>query len=211
MKKLLLASVAALLVLTTVSALAAPTLSPTDPLIGDWCLVPKKKDTYKRGSCGDVTIYRDGPRWSESGCTFIDIKRIPNGIDALMSCPGEPDSKSMWVERSTYQIVNGRLQVKTILTETAEWVDTYCVTVNKTPAGYLNLREGPGMAFRVKAKLNIFTHLKVDAQNDDWAHVTHVEEAGEWFRTDGWVYTKYVEPLPDAVLKQPCLAEPTAQ
>jgi hypothetical protein len=56
------------------------------------------------------------------------------------------------------------------------------------------------MAFKVKAKLNVSTRLKVDAHNDEWAHVTDVEENYTWLRTDGWIYTKHVEPCSDQEL-----------
>src|SRR5262249_43544740 len=117
---------------------------------------------------------------------FTSIKKISNGIDALMLCNDDNGSS---FERWTFQIINGRLHAKTIVAKetTPDKDASGCVQVKTTPNGYLNLREGPGMAFKVKAKLVYTTMLRVDVKNDEWTHVAGVVE-GSWVETDGWVY-----------------------
>ena len=53
--------------------------------------------------------------------------------------------------------------------------ETFCVSVKETPTGFLNLREGPGMKFKVKAKLNIGDYLEANAQNKEWTRVTDIK------------------------------------
>jgi len=70
--------------------------------------------------------------------------------------------------------------------------ETFCVSVKETPTGFLNLREGPGMKFKVKAKLNIGDYLEADAQNKEWTRVT--DKTGG---VSGWVYSRYIDKLSD--------------
>jgi hypothetical protein len=86
MKTTLLTSVAALF-LATGTAHADITLSPTDPLIGGWCEV-KNSTLFKRGSC-DFTIEQSGYSGIEETCTFLEIKRIRNGIEAYSECSND--------------------------------------------------------------------------------------------------------------------------
>ena len=79
------------------------------------------------------------------------------------------------------------------ITHTAQGLEaTFCVLVQDTPDGYLNLREGPGMNFKVKAKL-VPHHdiLKANAKNKEWTRVTTGETGSQ--EVSGWVYSKYVD------------------
>jgi len=191
---LLLAGVAALF-LATGTAHSEPALPPTDPLIGSWCEQGDLHNrTYKRGSCDALTITKNGSGGVEESCTFINLKRIPNGVEALELCNLDGE---MRVEKSIYQIIHGRLQIKIIFsTKEAKPLGdgvSGCASVSSPPDGFLNLRMGPGLAFKVKAKLNVGDLIRVDARNDEWTHVTAVVEDNSWNKTDGWVYTKYVD------------------
>jgi len=134
---------------------------------------------------------RSGSGGVDTSCTFTEIKKIPNGIEAIEFCT-LGDNGVVWVEKSTYQIIGRRLRIKQIFTSEKAKNETGCVTVGPTPDGFLNLRVGPGMMFTVKAKLNMGDLLRIDAKNDEWTHVTGVVE-DSWVKTDGWVYTKYVK------------------
>ena len=188
MKKLLLPGVAALFLATGTDV----TLSPTDPLIGGWCEV-KNSTLLKRGSC-DFII----EQWSYSGveetCTFLEIKRIRNGIEAYSECSGD-SLPNYQVVKATLQIFGNRLKYQELAKYSAKKQEQEsCVSVQPTPDGYLNLREGPGMRFKVKAKLNIGEHLVIDAKTEEWAHTTNVaERRSSAGKVSGWVYSKYVE------------------
>jgi hypothetical protein len=180
--------------LATGIAHADVTLSPTDPLIGGWCAVANST-LLKRGSC-DFIIEQSGYSGVETTCTFLEIKRIRNGIEAYSECASDsvlPDHYQF--EKTIFQIFGNRLKFQDLATHSAKKQEgASCVSVRPTPDGYLNLREGPGIGFKVKAKLNIGEHLEVDAKTDEWTHTTNVAErrsaAG---KVSGWVYSKYVE------------------
>jgi hypothetical protein len=192
-KKLLLAGVAALLMAT--SAHADATLSPTDPLIGSWCDV--KGSLYKRGPLCMFTIERDGYVGEDYSCTFLEIKRIRNGVESFSECSS--DALEYTYEKETFQIFGNRLKWQTItrhtvrverLTASGATEREVCISVQGAPAGYLNLRQGPGMNFKVKAKLTSLQHIKADVKTDEWTHITSVPGIDKNLR--GWVYSKYV-------------------
>jgi hypothetical protein len=188
MRKLLLTGIAVLF-LATGTAYADASLSPTDPLIGGWCET-NNGTLLKRGSCDSLVIEQSGYYGVESSCRFLELKRIRNGIEAYSECS---DDRGLSYENVTLQILGNRLKFKE-LTYSAKKQDQSCFSVQPTSDGYLNLREGPGMGFKIKAKLNIGEHLYVDAKTDEWAHTTNVAErrsaAG---LVHGWVYSKYVK------------------
>src|SRR5262249_32995335 len=197
MKKLLLSGIAALF-LATGTAHAGTKLPPTDPLIGGWCRVssadqdPSKGPVwYKRGStCREFDIERDGFKYEEGGCEFIEIKRVPNGIEAIAECWGEGIFTR---EKQMLQIIGKKLRQETKTLEPVEAEQSpFCVRVEPTPDGFLNLREGPGMIYKPKAKLTIDSKLKIDAnaKSGEWLHV--YEDDG---RSIGWVYNKYTRKI----------------
>jgi hypothetical protein len=197
MREYLLVATIALALVTVTAALPATAqtkLPNNDPLIGSWC---NKSGQYKRGSCFDVpdgylTISQDGYGGHEVSCTFLEVKRIPDGVEAYSECLA---GSLYQFDRVTLQISGKQLRYKDIATtHTAEQTETFCVSVQETPDGYLNLREGPGMKFKAKAKLVFGDYLEADAKNKEWTHVTSVtrmEKGGR--KVDGWVYSKYVQ------------------
>src|SRR6516162_4654334 len=92
MKKTLLIT-AALVALAT-SAQADFTLAPTSTLIGRWCEVKKDSNQFRRGACpkgwennwNTLIISQNGYEFWEWGCTFIQRKDKPNGIEAVAEC-----------------------------------------------------------------------------------------------------------------------------
>jgi hypothetical protein len=185
----------AALFLATGTAHADATLSPIDPLIGGWCEI-KNGTLLKRGPCDYVTIEQSGYYGVETTCTFLEVKRIRNGIEALSECFSDSSPPYNYrFEKVTLQILGNRLKYQAFVTHhSAKKQEVSCVSVQPTPNGYLNLREGPRMGFKVRAKLNIGEHLEVDAKTDEWTHTTNVAErrsaAG---KVNGWVYSKYVK------------------
>src|SRR6516165_9960937 len=157
---LLLGSVAALSVLCASAAHADATLPPTDALIGNWCETKADSGMFKRGTCKEnqewerLTIVREGYEFWEWGCTFLDVKRTPNGFEAYSEC-GFGESYSF--EKVVFELADKQLKYRRISSGyDAEWPERQydCAMVrDEVPAGYLNLREGPGMSFRVRAKL----------------------------------------------------------
>jgi hypothetical protein len=208
MRGFLLAGVVALSMFTASIAHAIDkTLPPTDPLIGSWC--SKKADSkkagytiYTRGPCyDDLTISRDG--YSRHGgtsaaCEFLEVKRIPNGIEAHSECSYE-EQVAYFFEKVTFQVFGNQLRERVIASSGhIEMGETFCVSVKATPDGFLNLREGPGMKFRVKAKLNIGDHLEANAPYKEWTRVFDKTNG-----VSGWVYSRYIEKLSD------CYREPS--
>jgi hypothetical protein len=195
MTKIFLAGIAALLMAT--SAHADMTLPPTDPLIGGWCDV-KGTTLLKRGSC-DFTIEQSGYSGVDDSCTFFEIKRIHNGIEAFSECYNEGTVDNHFrYEKVTFRLIGGkRLKIDTIAArkiktvETGDADRTVCLRVEPTPDGYLNLRQGPGMNFKVKAKLLPGQRILVDYQTDEWIHMRRVCDSSE--QLSGWVFRKYVE------------------
>jgi len=201
MKKLLL-TIAVLPVFATSAAHAAVVLSPTDPLIGNWCEphVPEDHGMYYRGSECDLVINREGFDGVDTSCIFLEIKKIRNGVEAFSECTTDVGGNSILYsyEKVTFQITGKRLQARFITMHKAETkrVDTgdthktMCVEIKPTPDGFLNLRQGPGMKFKVTAKLLSGQRVMVDYQTDEWIHV----RSGCSIPVDpnGWVYRKYV-------------------
>jgi hypothetical protein len=193
MKKALLAGAAALLMATS-QANADTSLSPTDPLIGEWCV---KGSFYKRGSCktsasdlDELMINRYGYRGNaESSCTFLEIKRMPGGIEAFLECHG--DGGTYTHEKATFQIFGNRLKMRVTVIHTAEleFLKPFCFSIRETPAGYLNLRQGPGTNFKVKAKLIPFQNVRARFKTKEWTRITVLPDE----TLSGWVYSKYVE------------------
>jgi SH3 domain-containing protein len=194
LKRLLLTGVAALLMAT--SAHADVSLSPTDPLIGGWCETNNSK-LLKRGSCSSLVVEQSGYSGEENSCMFLEIKRIRNGIEAYSECSAESLVQNYYFETTVFQIVDKRLKVQDLTTYPAKkQKETSCVSVLPTPDGYLNLREGPGMEFKVKAKLTIGEYLKIDASSGEWIHtINAVERQSAAGIVSGWVYSKYVKEI----------------
>ena len=153
------------------SARAEVALSPTDPLIGSWCGV-NDSTILKRGSgptCETTAISKEGYGGEEHSCTFLEIKRKPGGIEAFSKC-SVVDSAPLYYERMKFQIVKGRLKIEVIKQyefkvkqiDTGDTHDHECVEVQPTPDGFLNLRQGPGMDFKVIAKLLPYQRISVD-------------------------------------------------
>jgi hypothetical protein len=199
----LITGVAALF-LATGTAHAGVLLSPTDPLIGSWCEIKDSK-LLKRGPKCDTIITKSGYNGVEDSCAFVEIKRIPNGIEALSDCISE--DVHLWgfhYENVRFQIIGKRLKIETLKTysfkttqiDTGDTHRSMCVEVQPTPNGYLNVRQGPGMNFKPIAKLVPGQRILVDFQTDEWTHMRSIcNEKGD---LDGWVYTKYVTEKPES-------------
>jgi hypothetical protein len=185
--------IAIALLMATSGAHADATLRPTDPLIGGWCEV-EHSALLKRGSCDNLVIEQSSYSGVEETCAFLEIKRIRDGIEAHVECSNDGVLPYAYrFAKVTFQIVGNRLKSRELATHSAI-KQASCVTVQPTPDGYLNLRDGPGMTFKVKAKLIIGEHLEVDARTDEWTHTTNVaERRGDAGKVSGWVYSKYVK------------------
>jgi SH3 domain-containing protein len=153
---------------------------------------------FKRGTCKEnqewerLTIVREGYEFWEWGCTFLDVKRTPSGFEAYSEC-GFGESYSF--EKVVFELADKQLKYRRISSGyDAEWPERQydCAMVrDEVPAGYLNLREGPGMSFRVRAKL--IPQRKnfkpgAETKGGEWVRVT--QENG---KLEGWVYKKYLE------------------
>jgi hypothetical protein len=196
--KLLLAGTIALL---ASSARADVALSPTDPLIGNWCEIKGSTTLLKRGPSCDTVISKDGYGGVETSCTFLEIKRIPGGIEAFLKCSAESLNEPLWYERTKFQIVRNRLKIELVKEykfklkqiDTGDTHDHECVEVQPTPDGFLNLRQGPGMNFKVIAKLLSYQRISVDKRTDKWTHVR--AGCGDDAADEGWVYNEYISDI----------------
>ena len=122
MKKLLLAGIAALSMLSASVANAGETKLPkTDPLIGTWCLKNEGKWTfasiYKRGTSqckrlDSLGILHDGYKFQESGCLCSELKQLRDGWLVVSECGGEG---SYWNDKAEFRIVGGELHYRVIL------------------------------------------------------------------------------------------------
>ena len=88
------------------------------------------------------------------------------------------------------------------LATSARATGTFCVTVKKTPDGFLALREGPGTRFRMKARLKPGELLYAGTEQcvhgicDETGQWTWIEgvprlERGKEQFTQGWVASKF--------------------
>ena len=206
MKKLLLTSIAALF-LATGTAHADATLSPTHPLIGNWCET-EGSTLLKRGPECDTAITKNGYGGVDSDCTFLEIKPIRNGIEASSRCSMDTTDRALYYEHVRVQIVGKRLKFETLTDytfkatqiETGDTHRSMCVAVQPTPDGYLNVRQGPGMNFKPIAKLVPGQRISVDVQTDEWTHLTRICDEKE--DLDGWVYNKYVKDIDGSDIKR---------
>src|SRR5262245_11645710 len=181
MKKLFLTGVAVLAVLTASAAHADTTLSPTHPLIGNWCETKDSKLLRREAQC-DTVITKDGYGGVEDSCTFLEIKRIRNGIEAFSRCTADSLDKPIYYENVRFQIIGKRLKFeilkkynfKTARIDTRDTHRSMCVVVQPTPDGYLNVRQGPGMNFEPIAKLVPGQRILVDVRTDEWTHLIGV-------------------------------------
>ena len=243
MHKALLTGVAALFLATGTAHATGSTLPNTDPLIGNWCNT-KVPGEYKRGMCSEsfttdnLTIRQDS--YSEdqrSHCTYLKVKPIRNGYETFSDCKSAV--LHQW-QKATIRIINKKLHFTgTIPYRIQEGHDVgsrrFCVAVQPSSDGYLNLRAGPGMQFEAKFKLVPRDTLKAVAISDEewndivspeWTYISSVirMENGDR-KIDGWVYSKYVKKcaalliatsaahattLPDTIVgKKWCLDEDT--
>jgi hypothetical protein len=191
MKKLFLTGVAVLF-LATGTAHADVSLSPTDPLIGSWC----DGKLLTRGTC-DTFIEQSGYAGVETACMFLEIKRIRNGIEAFSKCTAESLDRLLYYENVRLQIIDKRLKFellkeynyKIIQIDTGDTHRSMCVRVQPTPDGYLNVRQLPGMNFKIVGKLIPGQSVSIDVQTGEWTHVRGGCDKGA---SEGWVYSKYV-------------------
>jgi hypothetical protein len=153
---------------------------------------------FKRGTCKEnqewerLTIVREGYEFWEWGCTFLDVKRTPNGFEAYSEC-GFGESYSF--EKVVFELADKQLKYRRISSGyDAEWPERQydCAMVrDEVPAGYLNLREGPGMSFRVRAKLipqREYFKPGAETKGGEWVRVTQADG-----KLEGWVYKKYLK------------------
>lgn len=192
-------------------ALATPAsadqLPPTDPLIGQWCEphAPEDKGLFTRGggkgtSCDDFIISRDSLSGTEETCEFLEIKRIKNGVEIFEECiSNHPGHHRVHYEKATYQLIGKRLkystttvrEVKAKPIDTGDTHRTTCLEVQPTPDGYLNVRQGPKMSFKIIGKLLPGQRIKADYETDEWIHLSSRCDSGD--NISGWVYKKYIE------------------
>ena len=76
---------------------------------------------------------------------------------------------------------------------TADW----CAVVRWSPDGFTNLREGPGVAFRVLGKLRPGDLIEVDTRRcykdtcpSGWVHVTFSPRT---HLSDGWISERWIQ------------------
>jgi hypothetical protein len=135
MKRLLIASAAAVLLVTPVRAAQAP-----QAIQGLWCPAqPKSNDTMMRGpnwrrydrtgpGTGEavqencVTILSNGLVEKTGACLFTAVKQIhPGSYEMTLKCmgidPKQASSVSSYVGKKTFDLINGEL---TITDETSE-------------------------------------------------------------------------------------------
>ena len=84
------------------------------------------------------------------------------------------------------------------LATSAHATEDFCVIVQKTPDGFLALREGPGTRFRMKARLKPGELLIADTRRSDekgeWTFINNVPRLDDGKKehfTQGWVATKF--------------------
>src|SRR5262249_51468529 len=94
----------AVLFLATGTAHADATLSPIHPLIGNWCDI-KDSNLLKRGPQCDTIITKNGYDGVEDSCTFLEIKHVHNGIEALSKCSADSLDKPLYYENVRIQII----------------------------------------------------------------------------------------------------------
>src|SRR5262249_28742074 len=143
----------------------------------------------------------------EDSCTFLEIKHIRNGIEALSTCSADSLDKPLYYENVRVQIIGKRLKIailkeynlKTTQIDTRDTHRSMCVEVQPTPDGYLNVRQGPGMNFKPIAKLVPGQRILVDMQTDEWTHLRRICDEKE--DLDGWVYNKYVKDIGGSNIK----------
>src|SRR5437660_2897621 len=139
MKKMLIAGVAALSVLSASAAHARPVtkfgLPNADPLIGVWCpetsgVWTSNGDSYvrmisgmgdggvrKKGVChasDSLTVQRDGYGFHEEWCTFNELKRLSSkdGYSVDAECAGEG---FYWNEKAELRIVGKTLRYQNVV------------------------------------------------------------------------------------------------
>jgi hypothetical protein len=76
-----------------------------------------------------------------------------------------------------------------LVSTTANATVDYCVAVNKTPDGFLAVREGPDASSKMIAKVHSGDKLNADADDGKWTRVVSI--TGEF--TTGWVATRYIK------------------
>jgi len=154
----------------------------------------------KRCSVSDFVIDRTGYSGVEDTCIFLEIKRVRDGIEAFSECTEDaPNGIAYSYVRATFQIVGKRLKfqvtkTKTVharLHDTGDVHDYDCVEVKPTPDGVLNVRQGPGMDFKIKGKLLPGQRVKMNHYTSEWVHFKGVCESDE--KLNGWVYGKYLD------------------
>jgi len=184
------------------------TLARDSTLVGNWCAI--KLDTkklnsgwFKRGECGKddgdekrLSISRRGFEYLKLGCQFIDKKPLENGIEVLAECSVGDDYQ--FTRFAVEFITKDQIQtwiLKTIYQATPIWEKATCFTVKKdVPLGYLNLREGPGMEFKVRDKLaprQDQLAAMVQTKDGKWARV--IRENGDKVAMEGWVYQDFLD------------------
>jgi hypothetical protein len=77
----------------------------------------------------------------------------------------------------------------------AHATEDFCITVTKTPDGFLALREGPGTQYKMLAKLMPGFPLDADTGGGHY-YDTKYKWIRVWYaaRKHGYVYGKYTEP-----------------
>ena len=76
-----------------------------NPVRVDWAVAASY---YKRGPCNDLLMSRDSYLRSEIGCAFLEVKRIPNDIEAYLECTAE--EYSYFFEKVRFQIFGKQLR-----------------------------------------------------------------------------------------------------
>ena len=215
MKKLLLISIAALL-LATGAARANDKLP--EYMLGRWCFSPfvgtKTQEVYfrpdqnspGRTTCSDLTdginidqkgYVDESPADNADDCAFDNIKRKRKNTYLIHAHCKEGDSKKPSFEgEEEFQLVNGLLFKKRVSLGRAHARDD-CAVVLKTPDGFLALRENPTAKSRLKVKLTQGDFLYTEKCDNPvcggrkgW---THVQQPVDAEYNVGWVYNKYIQ------------------
>jgi hypothetical protein len=206
MRKVLLAGIAALSVL---SASAAHADSLPNKMLGRWCQDDVATQTgrrvYTRGACDDLRVSQNNiVEYIEDGCDFKRTKRLSNGSYFVHAACGAAGG-GIANEDMVFQLVDKQL---VIITTTIR----FCVSVVEPPPnvvqdteynpdGWLGLREGPGKQFKIITTLGGNEYLEADRTKGDWTHISNVTRLSSGQRDfpkiyQGWVLSKYVKKFP---------------
>lgn len=181
MKKLMIATVATVMIATT--AHATDSLPLTDALVGHWCRVDD--GVYKRGvwTCdGNLLVTQEG--YTDDGddfCEFTEVERLPSKDGYAVKCSATNKGQ----REAELRIVGGALHYRRFSVE--------CGRVGEAMSdGFLNLRTGPGMQYAVRARLVTSDALWVGRSANEWTRVSVPRFRANGKDFTGWVGSRYV-------------------